>query len=126
MSLNLFTNYYSRVQGLSYKTQKHKLVVMSQSSAERCSQLKSVFEQLESFEIIGIRQTKYADEIVLSWNGSTKLNANTIRSDIQKFIIKSRLKLPNNKSWTKVSWPPYEKLSTNNKIVWHPKKTSKK
>ncbi len=96
------------------------------SSADRCSQLKSAFDSLQSFEVIGIRQTSTADEIVLSWNGSTKFNANKIQSDIQRFVNKSNLKLPNDKAWKPVGFPAFEKISTKNKIIFDPNKKSKK
>ncbi len=83
-------------------------VIMSTKSEQaRCTDLKDVFEGLESFEFIGIRQTKFVDELVFSWNGSEKFNANTRTDYIKTFITKSKLKLPENKSWTTVNWGPY-------------------
>eukprot|EP01084_Bolivina_argentea_P203740 347914_1 len=99
---------------------------MSKSCTERCEQLKSVFQQVESFEFLGVKQTNSADVVVLSWNGSKKFNANQIKIDIQKFIKNSTLKLPDNESWRPVGFPPFEIPSTKNCIVFHPKKRSKK
>eukprot|EP01084_Bolivina_argentea_P203742 347916_1 len=99
---------------------------MSKSCTERCEQLKSVFQQVESFEFLGVKQTNSADVVVLSWNGSKKFNANQIKIDIQKFIKNSTLKLPDNESWRPVGFPAFEKPSTKNCIVFHPKKRSKK
>ncbi len=108
MIVSIITNYECKVAKYECKeyiilsfTQQFALITMaskSKSGTERCTALKDVFEGLQSFEFIGIRQTNSADELVLSWNGSEKFNANSTTSYIKTFIKQSKLTLPKNRS----------------------------